>query len=138
MSIQRRMTPYNVVSTLKRRRVSTGINISKKKFPSKSIKANYSARKNEFHDKHKSYRNQFSIIIKNSKEKYCKYFQNNSHNMENIWKGIKNIINLQSTSSNFPRPLSNYDNIITNPYEVANNLNNYFASIAEITKENIK
>lgn len=94
--------------------------------------------KNEFHNKYKSYRILLTFI-KDSKQKYqAKYIQNNLHNIKNFWKGIKSIINFKSTFSNFPRSLSNSNNAITDPYEVANNFNKYFASISEITKENIK
>ena len=57
--------------------------------------------------------------------------------MKKTWKDNTSIINLKSTSSNFPRTLSN-NNIIMDPYEVVNTFNNYFASIGEMTNGNIK
>ena len=46
------------------------------------------------------------------------------------------MISLKTVASNVPTVLS-FDNgkIITNPYDVANTFNNYFASIAETTKK---
>ena len=47
-------------------------------------------------------------------------------------KGIKSLISLKTVLS-----LDNGDTI-TNPYNIANTFNNYFASIAETTKKSIK
>ena len=44
---------------------------------------------------------------------------------------MKNVI------STIPRPLSHGENTITNPCEIANIFNNYFASVAETAKQNI-
>ena len=53
-----------------------------------------------------------------------------------MWKGIKSLISLKTVASSIPTVLS-LDNgdIITNPYDIANTFNNYFASIAETTKK---
>ena len=49
---------------------------------------------------------------------------------------LKGIISLKAVASNVPTVLS-LDNgdTITNPYDIANTFNNYFASIAETTKK---
>ena len=78
--------------------------------------------------------------MRKSKQAYCdKYFVKNWINIKNTWKGIKYIIQLKTVASNVPTVLS-LDNgdTITNPYDIANNFNNYFASIAETTKKPIK
>ena len=78
--------------------------------------------------------------MKRSKQAYFdKYFEANWNNIKNTWKGIKSLITLKSVTSNVPTVLS-LDNgdTITNPYDIANTFNNYFASIAETTKKNIK
>ena len=56
--------------------------------------------------------------------------------IKNTWKGIKSLISLKTVASNVPAVLS-LDNgdIVTNPYDIANTFNNYFASIAETTKK---
>ena len=61
------------------------------------------------------------------------------NNIKNTWKGIKSLISLKTVASNVPTVLS-LDNgdTITNPYDIANTFNNYFASIAETTKKSIK
>ena len=95
--------------------------------------------KEEFHNNYKKYRNLLSTLMKRSKQAYFdKYFEANWNNIKNTWKGIKSLITLKSVASNVPTVLS-LDNgdTITNPY-IANTFNNYFASIAETTKKNIK
>ena len=77
--------------------------------------------------------------MKKSKQAYYnKYFERNWNNIKNTWKGIKFLIPLKTVASSVPTVLS-LDNgdTITNPYDIANTFNNYFASIAETTKKNI-
>ena len=96
--------------------------------------------KEEFHTKYKIYRNLLSTLMKKSKQAYYeKYFERNWNNIKNTWKGIKSLINLKTATSSVPTVLS-LDNVdtITNPYDIANTFNNYFASIAETTKKSIK
>ena len=76
--------------------------------------------------------------MKKSKQAYYdKYFERNWNNIKNNWKGIKSLISLKTVTSKVPTVLS-LDNgkTITNPYDIANTFNNYFASIAETTKKN--
>ena len=75
--------------------------------------------------------------MKKSKQAcYDKYFERNWNNIKNTWKGIKSLISLKAVVSSVPTVLS-LDNgdTITNPYDIANTFNNYFASIAETTKK---
>ena len=78
--------------------------------------------------------------MKKSKQAYYdKYFERNWNNIKNTWKGIKSFISLKTVAPNVPTVLSlNNGDTITNPYDMANTFNNYFASIAETTKESIK
>ena len=96
--------------------------------------------KEEFHTNYKKYRNLLSTLMKKSKQAYYdKYFEKNWNNIKNTWKGIKSLISLQTVASNVPTVLS-LDNgdTVTNPYDIANTFNNYFTSIAETTKRNVK
>ena len=96
--------------------------------------------KEEFHINYKEYRNLLSTFMKKSKQAYYeKYFERNWNNIKNTWKGIKSLISLKTVASNVPTVLSlDNGNTITNPYDIANTFNNYFASIAETTKKNNK
>ena len=78
--------------------------------------------------------------MKKSKQAcYDRYFERNWNNIKNTWKGIKSVIPLKTVVSSFPTVLSlGHGNNITNPYDIANIFNNYFASIAETTKKSIK
>ena len=90
--------------------------------------------KEEFHSNYKKYRNLLSTLMKKSKQAhYDKYFERNWNNIKNTWKGIKCLISLKPVASSVQTVLS-LDNgdTITNPYDIANTFNNYFASIAEI------
>ena len=75
--------------------------------------------------------------MKKSKQVYYEnYFERNWNNIKDTWKGIKSIISLKTVESNVLTVLS-LDNVdtITNPYDIANSFNNYFASVAETTKK---
>ena len=75
--------------------------------------------------------------MKTSKQAYYdKYFERNWNNSKNTWKGIKSLIYLKIVAFSVPTVLylDNGDTI-TNPYDIANTFNNYFASIAETTKK---
>ena len=92
--------------------------------------------KEEFHTNYKKYRNLLSTLMKKSKQAYYdKYFERN-WNIMNTWKKIKSFISIKAVASSVPTVLS-LDNgdTITNPYDIANTFNNYFASIAETTKK---
>ena len=85
---------------------------------------------------YKKYKNLLSTLLKKSKQAYYdRYFEKNLENIKNTWKGIKSLISLKTVASSIPTVLS-LDNgyTITNPYDIANNFNNYFASIAETLK----
>ena len=91
----------------------------------------------ECHTNYKKYRNLVSTLMKKSKQAYYdRYFERNWNNVKNMWKGIKSLISVKTVSSSIPTVLS-LDNgdTITNPYDIANTFNNYFASIAETTKK---
>ena len=70
---------------------------------------------------------------------YDRYFEKDWKSIKNTWKGIKSLISLKTVAFSIPTVLS-LDNgdTITNPYDIANIFNNYFASIAETTKKSIK
>ena len=56
----------------------------------------------------------------------------NRKNLQNIWKGIKEIINIKSKNYDQPTCLLDQDKIITDPCEMANSfLTDFFTSIAD-------
>ena len=70
---------------------------------------------------------------------YEKCFERYWNNIKNTWKGIKSLISQKIVASNAPTVLSFVNgDTITNPHNIGNTFNNYFASIAETTdKEEI-
>ena len=96
--------------------------------------------KEEFHTNYKKYRNLLSTLMKKSKQAYYdKYFERNWSNIKNIWKEIKSLFSLKTVASSVPTVLSlDNDDTITNPCDITNTFNNYFASIAETKNKSIK
>ena len=77
-------------------------------------------RKVELHFQYQNHRNLLSTLLKNSKENhYKKCFESNWNNAKIIWKGIKSIITLKDITSYVRRAISQGENLITNPYDIA-------------------
>ena len=68
--------------------------------------------------------------MKKSKQAYYdKCFERNWNNIKSTWKGIKSFISLKTVASSVPTVLSlDNSDAITNPYDITNTFNNYFAS----------
>ena len=67
-----------------------------------------------YETKYKIYRNKLSKLVKVSKKKYYNdFFLENSNNIKNIWKGIKQIITLKPQKTNLPTKLVTGDSILT-------------------------
>ena len=95
--------------------------------------------KAECHEKYKKYRNLLSTLLKESKQIYCtKYYESNWNNIRNTWKRIKTIISIKNITTTIPHSVEFNNRTITDPTTMSNVFNNYFTSIAEKTKLNIK
>ena len=89
----------------------------------------------EFHNKYKKHKNLLFTLAKKSKQAYYdKNFERNWNNIKKTWKGIKSLISLKTIASSESNILS-LDSVdtITNPCDIANIFNNYFAPIAVFT-----
>ena len=76
-------------------------------------------------------RNQVVTASRQSKKLYYKkYFETNSTNLRNTWRGIKSIINVNQKDKANPISLLIEDDLITDPSIIANEFNDYFSSIA--------
>ena len=75
--------------------------------------------------------------MKKSKQAYYdRYFERNGNNIKSTQKGIKSLISVKTVASSIAIILSfDNGNTITNPYDIVNTFNNYFASIAETGKK---
>ena len=78
------------------------------------------------------------FLKKSKKNYYNKYFESNWNNAKFIWKGINSIITLTNITSSVPRTILQGENLSTNPYDIASIFSNYFSSVDDTAKENIK
>ena len=87
----------------------------------KYIKAKNSDIKNEYEKQYKSLRNQIVTLCRvNKRLHFQNYFLSHANNMKNTWKGINQIININSKGKKIP-----------DQYTVASSFNKYFSTIAE-------
>lgn len=85
-----------------------------------------------YYTKFKYYRNKINHLLKISKKTYYnEYFSQSHGNPKRLWTGIKRIINNKSKTNRIPTKLTNNNNNITDPKEIADTFNNYFANIGE-------
>ena len=73
--------------------------------------------------------------MKKSKQNYYERFLKN---LRNIWKGIRSLIAVKHSSASNIHVLTHKGAAVTGPLHIANIFNDYFSSIAEKTKANIK
>ena len=65
------------------------------------------------------------------KDYYNQYFTENASNLQKIWKGIKEIINIKSKNLTQPTCIIDNGKTLTEPIDIANSFNKYYASIAD-------
>ncbi len=106
--------------------------VRRDKLYKKYVKAKNLEIKTDYHRKYKDLRNKIVSLCRQSKTSHFqKFFTENALNAKNTWKGIKSIININSTLKNDASSLLINNELITDPMEIANSFNNYFSSIAE-------
>ena len=77
--------------------------------------------------------------MKKSKQNYYeRFFKNNLNNFKNIWKGIRSLIAIKHSSPLNIHMLTHKGATVTDQLRIVNIFNDYFSSIAEKTKANIK
>ena len=100
----------------------------------KYIKSKMETRKQELHNEYKQLKNSITELTRRKeKEHYDNYFTENKKNLQMVWKGIKEIINIKSKSYSQPTCIIEKDTkkTLTEPKQIANSFNNYFTSIAD-------
>ena len=91
------------------------------------------------HQQYKHYRNLLSTLRKKSKQNYYeRFFKNNLNNLKNIWKSIRSLIAIKHSSASHTDMLTHKGATVNDPLCIANIFNDYFSSIAEKSKANIK
>ena len=88
--------------------------------------------------KYKQYRNKLHHLIRISKKRHYKEkFEQTQGNVKKTWSLINKIINKNKSNKNFPSAFSYNENDITDPYEIANKFNEYFANVGPKLAEKV-
>ena len=115
-------------------RITPGLQKSisiKNQFLSKFIKLKDPNKKKEAHIRYKQYRNVLSTLVKKSKQfDFTRFFQENFKDLKNMRRGIEKIISSNNSNYTFPTAITVHNETITNPSDIANAFNNYFAKVA--------
>ena len=87
----------------------------------------------------KRIRNELTNATRTSKKAYYDaYFSRNTNNLRNIWKGIKEIINIKSKNLSSPLCVQNdKGKLVDSPQDIAYSFNKYYSSIAGIFYPNV-
>ena len=103
----------------------------REKLHKKFIKAKDEIIKNDYHKKYKELRNQILNKTRQSKKDYFhNFFEKNSNNIKNTWKGIKTIIHINNKSKSQPSSLLVNNELISKAEDVSRTFNTYFSTIA--------
>ena len=115
--------------------ITSGIRISirrREKLYRKFIKAKDEAIKKEYHNQYKDLRNRILNLCRQSKNNYYQiYFTENAKNLQQTWKGIENIININNKSNGQPKSIVVDNLVCTDQKKIANHFNDYFSTIAD-------
>ena len=104
----------------------------KNKIFRKYLNCKNEVRKTELFGQFKMLKNEITHLTRTGKKSYYqKYFAENKDNLQKIWKGIKEIINIKSKNFDYPTCLQVGDVNITDPTAITNSFNDYFTSIAD-------
>ena len=93
-------------------------------------KTNMPNLKKEFYDRYKVLINTITKEKRDSKKKYYKeYFERHKGNSSFIWKGIKSIVKLSSSSRKDITLINENGKHINDPQKITNIFNNYFVNV---------
>ncbi len=87
---------------------------------------------------YKRVRNKVKNEIQKSKRKHQKsYFEEHSNNIKKTWEGIRKIVNVKKTTDFCISQLNVGGKVVDDPVSVANNFNNFFASVGPNTEKSV-
>ena len=82
--------------------------------------------------------NNLSRELKKSKKSYYhEYFEENKMNINNIWSGIREIVNIRNSNPHKTSLLKVGGKLINNTKEIYNKLNEYFVNVEPNTADSI-
>ena len=103
----------------------------KAKLFNKYIKCKNVSNKNELYNKYKLLKNEITFLTRDRKKSYYqRYFAENKKNLQKVWKGIKQLVNIKSKNFDTPNCVEFGGKYITDPVSVSNSFNDYFTSVA--------
>ena len=98
----------------------------------KYMKCKNLVRKDELFGQFKNLKSEITSLTRTGKKAYYqKYFTENKDNLQKVWKGIKEIINIKSKNFDYPTCLSVGESNLTDPTAITNSFNDYFTTIAD-------
>ena len=96
----------------------------------KCIRTKNSTKNEEMHNLFKYYRNSLNKIARLSKANHYKaFFEDNKNKLNKVWKGIKEIININKKDTQQIRNINNNRKLITEKKQIANIFNHFFCNI---------
>ena len=89
--------------------------------------------KEQLNREYKVIKNEITTLTRQSKKDYYnRYFTENTNNLQKIWKGIKEIINIKTKNyTSHPTCILDNNTTITDPRKIADTFNNYYTSVAD-------
>ena len=106
--------------------------IKKDKLFKKYMNCKEPQEKEQMNKAYKDKKNEITAMTRQSKKDYYnKYFTENTNNLQKIWKGIKEIINIKTKNFSHPTCIIDKNKTITNPKDIANTFNKYYTSVAD-------
>ena len=121
--------------------ITQGIRISikrREKVYKKYLRAKDNDTKEKYHRLYKNLRNQLVTLCRDSKMlHYQAFFTKNAKNSKNIWKGINSIVNFKETTNFQIDSLLVENNFTNDSKEIADNMNEYFSTVANQLQEKI-
>ena len=104
----------------------------KNKIFRKYIRCKDKSKKADIYDYYKILRNNLNNSLHFSKKSfYERYFTRNKNNLQKVWKGIKEIVNIKDKNFDEPCCIQKKDETLSEPKDIANEFNTYFTSIAD-------
>ena len=76
-------------------------------------------------------------IGKSKKQHYKSYFEKHSSNIRKTWEGIRRIVNVKKPADFSISQLNVRGRVVDDPVSIANNFNNYFASVGPDTEKSV-
>ena len=105
---------------------------NKNKVFKKYINCKDPVKTDDYKTEYKRIKNELTNLTRQSKKDYYnQYFSSNSKNLQKIWKGIKEIINIKTKNFNSPTCIIDNNKTLTNPKEIADSFNKYYSSVAK-------